>query len=145
MVCTFFGHRDDYGLDIKLLYKTIERLIEDGVDTFYVGNQGHFDRMVLGCLIRLKENHKHISPMVVLAYLPTQRVQENLYHEYSVYPEEVEMGPPRFAINRRNNWMIDKADYCLCYVRHARGGAYTFALRAKRKGLTVINLGGLEF
>ena len=49
MVCTFFGHRDDYGLDIKLLYKTIERLIEDGVDTFYVGNQGHFDRTVLGC------------------------------------------------------------------------------------------------
>lgn len=38
--CTFFGHRDCYGLDSQMLRQVIEDLINNGVDTFYVGNQG---------------------------------------------------------------------------------------------------------
>lgn len=143
-VCTFFGHSECYGLEEKILESAIEELILKGVDTFYVGNQGCFDSMVLGCLTRLKENHRSISFSVVLAYMPTQNNEHDFYHGNSIYPEGLEMGPPKFAIERRNKWMISKADFCLCYITHSWGGAHKFVLQAKKKGLTVINLGSAE-
>ena len=44
--CTFFGHRDCYGLQEEILWEALEKLVALGVDQFYVGNQGGFDRMV---------------------------------------------------------------------------------------------------
>lgn len=141
--CTFFGHSDCYQLDEGVLRCTIEDLIAQGVDTFYVGNNGNFDRAVFSCLMKLKDIYPHISFAVVLAYLPIQKSEYDLYHGYSMYPEGIEFGPPRFAIDRRNRWMIEKADYCLCFVNHTWGGAYKYAKQAKKK-LTVINLGDME-
>ena len=143
-VCTFFGHRDCSGLDEDVLAGSIEALIQQGVDEFLVGHQGLFDGMVLSCLKKRKEVYRHISFSVVLAYLPTQKPAEDLYQGCSIYPEGVEIGPPKFAIERRNKWMIDQAAFCLCYIDHTWGGAYKFAKQAKRKGLTVINLGRAE-
>ena len=144
MVCTFFGHSDCYGLDSQVLREAIEKLIMAGVDTFYVGHQGHFDSMAASCLSQLAETYPNISYSVVLAYLPTQKDGRDVYHDCSIYPEGLETVPPRFAIERRNKWMIDNADYCLCYINHTQGGADKFARMAKRKGLVVVNLGSTE-
>jgi len=144
MLCTFFGHSDCYDFDMKILKCTIEELILKGVDTFYVGHQGHFDSMVLECLSEFKEIYQNLSFSVVFAYLPTKKYECDLYHEYSIYPEGMEIGHPRFAVERRNRWMIEHAHYCICYINHAYGGAYKFARLAKKKGLTVINLGSAE-
>ena len=140
-VCTFFGHRECYGLNAHTLQNAIEELIHIGVDIFYIGHQGQFDAMVLGCLTELKKIYQHISFAVVLAYLPTNRPEYDLYGNCSMYPEGLEKGPPKFAIERRNNWLIDHADYCITYITHTWGGAFKFVQRAKRRGLTVINLG----
>lgn len=141
MVCTFFGHSDCYDLDALLLQNTIERLITDGVDTFYVGHQGNFDRMVFSCLLKLRENFPNIVFSVVLAYLPTKKSEYDSYYNFSIYPDGLETVHPRFAIDRRNRWMLEHADYCVCYINHTHGGAYKFACLAKRRGLTVINIG----
>ncbi len=143
-ICTFFGHSDCYGLDEKMLLDAIEKRITKGVDTFYVGNQGHFDSMVLKCLKKLKGIHSHITFTVVLAYLPARDLEYDPYHNCGIYPEGVELGPTRFAIERRNKWMIAQADYCLCYVNRTWGGAYKFAKQAKRKGLTIMNMGSID-
>lgn len=140
MVCTFFGHRECYGLEARLIQDEIEKLIDAGVDTFYVGNQGNFDRMALHCLRKICENHPHIRFAVVLAYLPQDG---DGTVENSLYPEGMEEVPRRFAIEKRNRWMMERANYCLCFVTHKWGGAYKFARLAKRKGLTVINLGNV--
>ena len=136
--CTFFGHRECYSLDEQVLMSTIEDLIRNGVDTFYVGNQGQFDSAVYACLKQLRNKHPHIRVCVVLAYLPTKK---NEYDDLAdtMYPE-IE-GHPKFAIERRNRWMLDHSDYCICYINHSWGGAYKFARLAKRRGKTVINLG----
>ena len=139
LVCTFFGHRDCYDLDTVLLRREIENLIGSGVDTFYVGNQGQFDAIVYRCLRELREIYPSIKVFVVLAYLPAEQ-KEWVNTEDTMYPE-IE-GHPKFAIERRNKWMIGQSDYCLCYANHTWGGAYKFAIQAKRHGLTVINLGG---
>ena len=146
MVCTFFGHSDCYGLDKKVLKSAIEELIHKGVDTFYVGHQGHFDSMVFSALLEFEKEYPNISISVVLAYLPTENSGYDPYQGYSLYPEGIEIGPRRFSIERRNNWMIAKAKggCCLCFISHTWGGAYKFAKRAKSQGLTIVNLGTAE-
>ena len=141
MSCTFFGHGDCYDVDIEKLCCAIENLISLGVDTFYVGNQGYFDRLVFENLLQLKKMYPWLRIFVVLAYLPTSKTAYDPYLDYSIYPEGIEIGPPRFAIERRNKWMLGQSEYCLCYVDHAWGGAYKFACQAKRKGLKIVNLG----
>lgn len=138
MTCTFFGHRECYGLEAAALRDAIRDLIEQGVKTFYVGNQGNFDAMVYSCLKQLRKEYPHVRVCVVLAYLPTgKREHEDLSD--TIYPE-IE-GCPKSAIERRNKWMIDASRYCLCYINHTWGGAFKFAKQARRKGLTIINLG----
>lgn len=136
--CTFFGHSECYGLDEALLSRTVEALICQGVDTFYVGNQGRFDSGVYFCLKRLQKRYPNIRVAVVLAYLSGEkRAGEEM--QDTMYPE-IE-GSPKFAIERRNRWMIRESDCYIYYVNHTWGGAYKFARLAKRQGLTVINLG----
>ncbi len=136
--CTFFGHRECYGLDEGVLYTTIEGLIHQGVDTFYVGNQGGFDGMVYCCLKQLRKVYPNIWVSVVLAYLPTEQREGEDFSD-TMYPE-IE-GHPKFAIERRNRWMIDHSDYCICYITYTWGGAYKFVKQAKSRGLRVINIG----
>ncbi len=142
-VCTFFGHRECYGLDIEVLRSAIENLIGKGVDTFYVGHQGGFDGMVLTCLQNLKKTYPQITFSVVLAYLPTQRAEYDLYADCSIYPEGLELCQPKFAIERRNRWMIAQSDHCICYINQSCGGAYKFYKLAQRHCLSARNLGNL--
>ena len=142
-VCTFFGHRECWGLEPERLRTTIEELIGIGVDTFYVGNQGQFDGMVRSVLRKLSLEYPQIRYAVALAYLPTEK-REGEDHSDTIYPEGMEDGPPKFAITRRNKWMLDVSDYCICYIHHTWGGAYQFVRKAKHKGKTVINLCNLE-
>lgn len=139
-VCTFFGHRDCYGLDAAVLRSAIEDLIKQGVDEFLVGHQGQFDGMVHNCLKSLQAQYPHIRYSVVLAYLPTEKSEFEGFSD-TMYPEGLENVHPKFAIERRNRFLIDSADICLSYVNHTFGGAYKFTRQAKCRGLTVINLG----
>ena len=141
MTCTFFGHRECFDLDTNILDHALEQLVQNGVDTFYVGHQGAFDRMVLDALKKLQASYPQITYLTVLAYLPTGKSSCDMHDGQHIFPEGLEIGPPRFAIERRNRWMIQQADHCLCYINHTWGGAYKFAKQAKKKGLTVINLG----
>ena len=139
-VCTFFGHSECYGLDAAALRSTIEDLIQQGVTEFVIGSHGQFDGMVFSCLQNLSKDYE-ISYSVALAYLPTHKEDYDIYHGHSFYPEGQEIGPAKFAIERRNRYLIDSADICLCYIDHTFGGAYKFARMAKNRGLQVINLG----
>ena len=140
-VCTFFGHSVCYDLDKAVLRNAIKDLIKQGTTEFLVGNHGQFDGMVFSCLQDLSKDYPEISYSVALAYLPAHKEQDDLYHGHSFYPEGQELGPARFAIDRRNRYLIHQADICLCYVNHAFGGAYKYAGMAISRGLRLINLG----
>ena len=129
-------------MDENALKRAIEELIQSGVDTFYVGNHGNFDSAVFNTLMDLKKLYPSISVSVVLAYLPSNDVGD-LYNGCSIYPEGLEIGPKRFAIDRRNKWMLLQAEggYCICFVNHDHGGAYKYAKLAKERGVKIINLG----
>lgn len=139
--CTFFGHRDCPDSIRPALQEAVLRLIdEEGVDRFYVGHQGKFDRLALAVLQQTAAEHPHIGYQVVLAYLPAQQDgSAALSPANSLLPEGIESVPKRFAISYRNRWMVAHADYVIAYVRH-RGCADQFAELARRKGKQVICL-----
>lgn len=139
MVCTFFGHRDILE-DIKpLLRKTIIDLIENhNVDTFYVGDKGDFDKIVRKTLKELKTKYQRISYAVIPAYMPGKNHGEDT-SDY-LCPYVFEKTPPKFAIVKRNKWMLSRADFVITYVTHTSGGAAQFKELAEKQGKTVINL-----
>ena len=139
-VCTFFGHRDCPELVKPRLREVLTDLITiNGVDTFYVGNQGRFDGIVRSVLRELAKEYPEIHYAVVLAYLPGKK---NEYDDFSdtMLPEGIETVHPRYAIEWRNRWMLQRVDFVVTYIAHPWGGAAKFAEQAKRQGKTVINL-----
>ena len=139
--CTFFGHRECPSTVKPRLRETIVGLIEQhGVDTFYVGNKGSFDRMVRSVLRELTAVYPQIRYAVVLERMPEQRERED--YGDTLLPEGIENAPPRFAIAWRNRWMLRQSDYVVTYVTHSIGGAAQFKQMAVRQKKTVIDIAG---
>lgn len=123
----------------------VENLItEYGVNIFYVGNNGQFDHLVAAVLREVKLHNPQISYSIVLAYLPEREKEHNqLSYTETIYPEGLEDTPPRFAISKRNKWMVQQSEYVIAYVEHSFGGAAQFTEYARKKHRTVINLADL--
>ena len=146
MVCTFFGHRDTpEKIEPMLKSALMDLIMNKNVDKFYVGNEGKFDYMARRLLKEMKVNYPHINYAVVLAYMPGKRGEFDLA-DYSdtIYPDCLADVPLKFAIAKRNMWMIDRADCVLTYVRGVTGGAFKFKQLAEKKGKTVINLADIN-
>lgn len=140
-VCTFFGHRDCPATIRPRLRAVLVELIEHhGVERFYVGRQGAFDRMAQGVLRELADRYAHIHCTVVLERLPLAAGETLEPCFDTVFPEGMESVPPRFAIARRNDWMLRQADCVVVYVTHSWGGAAQFAAKAQRLGKMVYTL-----
>ena len=138
--CCFFGHREvTHNIKPKLT-EIIEKLItEYGVTEFYVGHQGQFDGMVYSVLKELKANYPYIRYTVVLAYMPDEHIKK-VYGEDTLFPDGLESVPKKFAISKRNDWMIQQSDFAVCYVHKITGGAAKFREKAESKGLRVIQV-----
>lgn len=139
--CTFFGHKDTPpAVADKLRLSLIDLIENKNVDTFYVGNQGNFDRIVYQTLRHLKTQYPHIHYAVVLAYLPVKQTDCCFdYETDTLFPDELERTHPKYAISKRNHWLVEHSSYALTYVI-AAGGAKQYKELAERKGLVVINL-----
>ncbi len=140
--CTFFGHRDTPWEIQQNLEEVLSALIEkNNVNTFYLGNQGNFDIIALNTLNNLKHIYHNINYTIVFAYIPHKKPSDNIdIYTDTVYPECLENTPPKYAIIKRNLWMIDKCDYVVTYVKYPFGGAAKFKSISERKSKIVINL-----
>ena len=136
----FFGHRDvTHDIRAKLQFIIEQLITEEQIYNFYVGHQGQFDSMVYSILKELKVKYPHIRYTVVLAYMPDEHIKE-VYGEDTLYPDGLETVPRRFAISKRNDWMIQHSGYAVCYVHKITGGAAKFRDKAEKKGLRVIDV-----
>ena len=136
----FFGHRDvTHDIRTKLQFIIEQLITEEQIYNFYVGHQGQFDSMVRSVLKELKVKYPHIRYTVVLAYMPDEHIKE-VYGEDTLYPDGLETVPRRFAISKRNDWMIQHSGYAVCYVHKITGGAAKFRDKAEKKGLRVIDV-----
>lgn len=136
--CTFFGHRDcPSSVRPKLRSLLIELIEQQGVTTFYVGNQGAFDKMAASVLRELTHQYREISYVVVLAYMPGKRGEGG---PDTMLPDGIERVPWKAAICWRNRWMLHHVDFVVTYVKHSWGGAARFAGEARKQGKKVYNL-----
>ena len=88
-----------------------------------------------------KKQYPQIQSVLILAYFPKHPLWE--IYDYSIFPEGLEMGPTRFAINQRNRWIIQNCHSSICYVNHAYGGAYAAYQKLVRQNKVLRNLGTL--
>ena len=138
--CCFFGHREVTYNIRKKLKATIEKLItEDNITEFYVGHQGQFDGMVYSVPKELKAKFPHIRYTVVLAYMLDEHIRE-LFGENTLFPDGLETVPKKFAISKRNDWMIQQSGFAVCYVYKVTGGAAKFREKTKKRKLRIIDV-----
>ena len=138
MIVTFCGHREVQESEKvrKWLYETVEGLILEGADCFYLGGYGQFDSMAAGVVRGLKMKYQQIRCILVLPYLD-KKYDASGYDE-SLYPP-LENVPKRYAISKRNEYMVDHADVIVAYVVYSFGGARQTLEYAKRKQKRVIH------
>ena len=141
MTVTFFGHRNTPDSVQPILKKTlIQLIVNEDADTFYVGNEGSFDRMVYGTLKELRKIYPFIEYKVVLAYL-TKRKSDYYTVEPAdtLFPDELLKTPLKFAVSKRNEIMLKLADTVVMYACTA-GSTLNLKALAEDRGKRVIKL-----
>ncbi|MGN1418883.1 MAG: hypothetical protein ACI4W6_06110 [Acutalibacteraceae bacterium] len=142
MTLTFFGHRNTPSNIQPKLRKVLEYLIlYENANVFYIGNQGKFDLIAKNTLKQLKIQFPSIHYEIILAYMPTTHKEfDDTDYSKTVFPEELSNIPRRYAILKRNEYMLKKAETVITYVTEPVGGAAQFKIRAEKMGKRVINL-----
>ena len=137
MIVTFCGHRDVFDPEAvgAWLIETVEELIREGADCFYLGGYGQFDALAAAAVRKQKERYLEIRSVLVLPYL--DRSFDASAYDETVYPP-LENVPKRYAISRRNEYMIDRSDVVIAYVTHSFGGAYKTLCYAQRKHKRIV-------
>ena len=109
LIVTFCGHSEvpDREQVCGWLTDVCERLIEGGATEFYLGGYGAFDRLCAAVLQERRRRYAHIRLILVLPYLNGALSAEG--YDETVYPP-LESVPRRYAILRRNEWMIQRCD-----------------------------------
>ena len=135
MTATFCGHREieDSERVRAWLTETVTELIGQGAELFYIGDCGAFDRMAAGVVHALKAGYPQIRSVLVLAYL--DRPADLRLFDSSIFPP-LEKVPLRFAISRRNRWMVGASDCVVACVQYGWGGAaqtLDYAVRRKKQ------------
>lgn len=145
MIITFCGHSNYLSSleDEERLLKLLEVVVCGEQVNFYLGGYGGFDYFALKCATQYKQRHKGTKLVFITPYLDRwlnerKDIIEKNYDEI-VYPA-IEHIPQKFAIIKRNEWMIDQADYLFAYVKTRYGGAYRTLLYAHKCKKSYTNL-----
>ena len=148
MIISFAGHSTlPHDARIKdFIKKQLQNIIaRNAAITCYLGGYGDFDNLCAQVCRELKQEFSHIELVYVTPYITISeqsKIKEmEQYHLYdsSIYPP-IENTPPKFAVLKRNEWMMGQADVVIAYVSHSYGGAYKSIQEAMRKRKTIINI-----
>ena len=144
MVISFCGHRDFTPdaekektiIDILLKYAETEQEV-----ICYTGGYGAFDWFATSCIRKAQAIAKNIRNCLIIPYITTSHLDRISLHtkefDEIIYPP-LENIPPKFAIIRRNEWMIDNCDLLIAYVKYSWGGAARTLGYARRKEVRIL-------
>lgn len=141
--CAFFGHRNfGYGNYAAIIKNIVTELIErEGVDLFYNGYRGDFDRLCAGIVYELKGCFKTVKNVMALSYLPASGFVLPKFFDESVYLPEKPV-PAKYAIAYTNKLIVDKSEFIVSGVARHGGGAFAACDYARRKNKKIINIFG---
>lgn len=138
----FIGHRNCSEITIEKITPYIEALIAEGINTFYNGGMGQFDRTAARAVFLLKEKYPNIKNNIVIPYHNFKVFNKKLFDEIvAPFAEQHESNIYYIsAIPKRNRYMVEQSSYALCYISGAPGGAVDTYKYAQSKNLKLINL-----
>ena len=142
--CFFIGHRDAReNIYPAVKEQVIECILRHGVNEFFVGHYGSFDRMAARAVIEAKVEYPDVRLSLVLPYHPAIRpVPLPESFDGSYYPWGDERIPHRLAIVKTNRLMVKICDILIAYAWHSASSARDLVEYAHSQGKTVINLAG---
>ena len=141
MIVTFCGHSKSY-IEEEEKLRILEILENEHADeiTFYLGGYGAFDSTALECSKTYKKAHPNSKVVLITPYPHSKNLEyANDIFDEVVYPE-LEHVPPKFAILKRNEWMIDNSDVVVAFVKQDFGGAYKALEYARRRKKAIVNI-----
>jgi uncharacterized phage-like protein YoqJ len=144
MIITFAGHSTVFSCE--QVKEAVKEQIKNNISSnektvFYLGGYGEFDSICACACSELKKEYS-IEVVYVTPYINHSKIkemQESGLYDTSIYPP-LENVPPKFAILKRNEWMIENANLVIAYVKNNYGGAYKTLNTAKRKKKKIINI-----
>ena len=121
MVVCFIGHRkisveESFKEHLANLIKAL--ITEKNFDTFLFGSRSQFDELCLETVSKLKNDYPHIRRIYVRAAYP--HIDDNYekyllsFYDETYIPDKIE-NAGKAAYVERNEYMIDKADFCIFY------------------------------
>ena len=141
MTITFAGHSfiSSNNKEKEMVKEQIRNnIIDVKLVTCYLGGYGDFDEICARACRELKQEYDDIEVVYVTPYISLseqakiKEMQSYGLCDTSIYPP-IENVPLRFAISKRNEWMMTNADLIIAYVNRSYGGAYKSLQVAKRK------------
>ena len=135
----FIGHNECYGLKQDKLDKAILKCIENGVTTFLSGGQGGFDRKCALTVYNFKKRYPNINNILVMPYLTFNIFNKEIFDEI-ILPDNFEKYHYKFAIIKRNQYMVNKSNIAICYINHGWGNAVKTYEYAQKKKIEILNL-----
>ena len=145
MIITFCGHSNCLFSDEekeKLKQLLIKEIRKNPTCKFYLGGYGDFDGLCLRTLRELKKEFQSIELIFITPYIDKNysKLEFAKYHYDDVIFPPLECVPRKFAILKRNEWMVDSADLVIAYVKYFWGGASKTLEYAQRKKVPIINI-----
>ena len=138
MKVSLIGHHDAPPHIRETLKEILtELIIHENASLFYVGNQGAFDKMAYHVLAELEAEYPTIRFFVIFAYMPTRSEYPS---NHTILPEEAAKSHPKYAILKRNKWMIEHSDVVVSYVTYSFGGAAKYKETARKKGKRIVEI-----
>lgn len=148
MIITFVGHSSLYKKSelSGILKKTImDRIACKEPVSFYCGGYGDFDTLCAKVCHFIKQERNDCEIVFITPYITESQqgkinylIKNNVYDSV-IYPP-LEKIPFKFAIRKRNEWMVDQADLVIAYVEYTSGGAYKTLCYAQKRKKHIINL-----
>lgn len=149
--CCFTGHRNipanEYSKIQKLLESELIQLIHQGVRYFGAGGALGFDTMAAQTVLKLRGEFRHIHLILVLPCIEQTKGWNvkniKMYDQILSEADKVVYTSKHYyrgCMHKRNRYLVDNSDFCVCYLAKSNGGtAYTVDY-ARQKGLQIINL-----
>ena len=146
--CCFTGHRDIPPEILPALAAKLEaailELIADGIRYFYAGGALGFDTLAAEIVLRLRDQFPQLQLILALPcreqtrgwFAASVKRYESILRRANevVYTSE---HYTRGCMQRRNRYMVDRADLLLAYFTGRRGGTKYTVGYAERRGIPV--------
>ena len=153
--CCFTGHREippDKRVEIvNRLEQTIISLYKQGIRTYEAGGALGFDTLAAQAVLRLRGNYPDMKLILVLPCLTQTRGwrSEDIaeYECIKAHADQVVYTGQQYTrgcMHRRNRYLVNHSNVCVCYLDKDSGGTAYTVRYAKKHNFVVINLAQSE-